>query len=1274
MSAELKKRLYIIGMTVVLIVALGSCSGRKNTAPSRFYHSLNSRYNIYFNGKTSFDEALKSMSDRYKENYTEQIHMFPISGIYKEEKSTTGGPFDRAIEKGNKAIKLHSIKEKPRRKPGWQSDPKQVRLQAQEEFNPFMKYCWLLIGEGQFYNGDFLTSAVTFSYIARHFATDKDLVAEARIWQARCYTEMDWFYETNNALKKLNESGVPPKLQKKYNRMYADYLIRSEQLEQAIPYLQSSIKSERNKRQRSRMRYLLGQLYMATGQNELAYRAFGKVASSNPPYEIEFASRIRQTEVFPGGNDAKVLKMLKRMSRSDKNKDFLDQVFYAMGNVYMTQQDTTKAIECYSEGIEKSTQNGMDKAICQIRLGDIYFTRKDYLNAQPCYSGALAGIQKEYKDYERISRLSETLDDLVVHYEEVHLQDSLQVLARMPESERLAAIDKIIEQVIEEEKKAEEEARKEEYLAQQSAMGSNLPSSRNINMPAIAAGSGDNSFYFYNQQVVAQGKTQFQNKWGKRTSEDNWRRRNKKMTLLQTNEDEPANAENTLADMQEGTDLQSDSLQSVQDSLASDPKSREYYLQQIPLTEEDIEASNLIIENGLFNMGMIYKDKLEDMNLSVETFEDLERRFPENSYKLDYYYQIYLMALRYKDTALAEKYKNKMLAEFPESDYTIAISDPDYEYNIRMMDSVQDSIYAMTYESYLAEDTSAVRRNYQEFSAKYPLAELMPKFMFLDALTYVQAGDAEGFKEALTALTEKYPEADVTELANEMLKGLLRGRKLMQGSFSSMTWDLRFGIGEDGTLSAADSARTFLTEQETPHRMLLIYTTGNIDRNQLLYAIAAYNFANFRVKGFDLSFEETGSLTIFTITGFDNFHEIINYYCMIYGTDGYASALDGVVTFFPISDNNYETLMHGKTLEEYMQFFVENYGETAPDLVSRWRIRIDTDRKNAEEKQEETDKESAESRPEQVEVISEPAAKTTETAEDEQEDVKSEMPETKQTTEPTEATELQKETENPEQPTESTESVISPEKAITSPPVTELKDTLQKSETGTTPDVKSVKGRSVRKRAKKQAEKASAQKTEWTPEEQKLIDELTLEDAQAEKDKRPEAKGDNIFKKLFKRIKETDQFQQLEESIQIAKELAAEEELPADSVATEKPLERVDGELTFEQIQELRKREAEEAAVKEAEETLSKEDAKKATEELKKQQAKEKEELRKQKEKTAKERLREKEKERKQKEKERRTALKQREKERKAAQNEKEKARKAAQEQKEAERKAKGKR
>ena len=930
-------------MFLVVGFVFFACSTQKNTSANRRFHAFTARYNTYFNGKTSFDEQLASLHNGYRENYTEQILMFPISAQPKDKRET-GGVFDRAIEKGNKAIKQHSIQKKPPRTSGWQNNPKLVALQEKNEYNPFLKHCWMLVAQGQFYNADFLQASATFSYITRHYADDKEMVAEARIWQARCYAEMDWLHEAGTILDNLAQNGFPDANRKQYDRIYADYLIKSGEFAQSVPYLERAIKTEKNRLQRTRMRYLLGQIYTDLGQKEEAYRVFGKVAASSPPYELEFAARIRQTEVIPDGNDQQALKMLTRMAKSPKNSNYLDQVYYAVGNIYMNRQDTVKAIENFALGIEKSTQHGLDKAICQIRLGDIYFTQKDFVNAQPCFSGALAGIQKEYKDYERVSRLSAVLDELVVYVEAVHLQDSLQILAKMPELELHALIDKMIEDLKKKEEEDAKAAERDRYLAEQGSYGSGITQRPGMGGAPVMLPTGgtESSFYFYNSMTVAQGKTQFQTTWGRRTLEDNWRRRNKVMSMIDPLGGETAALSDTLQLDEFGMPVYPmDSLQLLMDSLASDPKSREYYLQQIPFSEDDLDASNVIIADGLFNMGMIYKDKLEDMNLSIEAFEELERRFPDNKYRMDSYYHSFLMALRYKEIALGERYKSKLISAFPESDYALAIADPNYEYNIRMMNSVQDSTYEATYNLYLAGDTSAVRRNYEHFSNTYPLSVLIPKFMFLNALTYVQAGDAEGFKEALSLLVEKYPSADVTELANEMLKGLLRGRELVAGDFKGMAWNMRFGLRGDGTLSEADSALVFTHEEPvSPHQMMLVYQTGSVDRNQLLYAVAAFNFANFDIKTFDMNFDEISSVTIMTITGFNHIDEVLDYVQMIYGSNGYATHFDASVSFIPISDKNAYTLLHGKTLEEYMTFFIEHYGEKAAALIARWRIQM----------------------------------------------------------------------------------------------------------------------------------------------------------------------------------------------------------------------------------------------------------------------------------------------------------------------------------------------
>ena len=166
-----------------------------------------------------------------------------------------------------------------------------------------------------------------------------------------------------------------------------------------------------------------------------------------------------------------------------------------------------------------------------------------------------------------------------------------------------------------------------------------------------------------------------------------------------------------------------------------------------------------------------------------------------------------------------------------------------------------------------------------------------------------------------------------------MLKGVLRGRALVQGGVKGMSWNLRFGLGEDGMLSAEDSARVFNPERNTPYQMLLVYPTGSVDQNQLLFAVAAYNFANFMVKEFDLALEQAGPISMLAIKGFISFDEIIQYYKMIYGKDGYATALNKAVAVLPISDDNYETLMRGKTLDEYITFFDESFGEELPYSV-----------------------------------------------------------------------------------------------------------------------------------------------------------------------------------------------------------------------------------------------------------------------------------------------------------------------------------------------------
>lgn len=242
--------------------------------------------------------------------------------------------------------------------------------------------------------------------------------------------------------------------------MYADYLIRTGKYAEAIPYLKEALKMADGHAQTVRMTFLLAQLQAKTGDKAGAYRSYQSVIKKNPTFRTEMNARINQTEVFTGGDVSKIEKRLRRLARNYKNRDYLDQIYYALGNLYLSRRDTAKAIENYVTAAEKSTRRGVELAISQLTLGGIYFERREYTKAQPCYAEALPLVDESYPDYANLMRRSTVLDELSVYAGNVELQDSLQRVAAMPEEERNRHIQKIIDDLIAAEEAAAEEARR----------------------------------------------------------------------------------------------------------------------------------------------------------------------------------------------------------------------------------------------------------------------------------------------------------------------------------------------------------------------------------------------------------------------------------------------------------------------------------------------------------------------------------------------------------------------------------------------------------------------------------------------------------------------------------------------------------------------------------------------------------------------------------------------------------------------------------------------
>ena len=924
---------YALGfvfLTIALI--LTGCSTQKNTAQSRWWHAFNAKYNTYYNGTLAYIDGSLEKETGNKDNYTEQIPLYTVSN--KNSREIGKANFDRAIEKCEKAIHQHSIKRRPEWTKNRRKTAKDIEWLSRREYNPFLWKAWMLMGRSQFYQGDFESAAATFSYMSRLYATQPAIYGKARAWLAKCYIEQNWNYDAEDVIRNMLRDSIHWRAQKEWDYTFADYYIHTGNAEQAIPYLRKVISHEMRRKQKAREWYLMGQLQASIGNKKEAYKAFRHVIRQNPPYELAFNARIAMTEVMAKDNAGKMISRLKRMAASDNNKEYQDQIYYAIGNIHLSRKDTLQAITAYEKGNQKSTRNGIEKGVLLLHLGDLYWTKEKFSDARRCYGEAIGLLDKDRKDYQQLANRSKVLDELVPYTDAVQLQDSLQQLARMSEKERNAAIDRVIDALKKKEKeernrKAEEEA--ESTLRQDGGnfannnnfASSNSPQKNNENSANTPA---NGQWYFYSPLTVSQGKAQFQKLWGKRDNVDNWQRINKTVVANAAGAEEMTDEQrDSLAQAAEQEEL----LKQTSDSAVNDPHRREYYLAQIPFTPEQLAESNKLLEDGLYHAGVIFKDKLDNLPLSRKSLLRLVNNHPDYAHLDDAYYHLYLLYSRERKPEMAQTYLQKLKAEYPESQWTTLLSDPYYAENAKRGVQIEDSLYTLTYQAFRDGEYDKVERNAQISRNRFPDGANRDKFLFIGGLSKLNDGDIKSCLADLKEVVSKYPDSRLSEMAGMIINGVDAGRRLYGGKFDLNDVWTRRSI----ELNDRDSTRQkgYSPERNASFVFLLAYDPDKTNENQLLFEMAKYNFTSYMARYFDINIEDLEGLHRMQISGFNSYDEARQYANAVYQQPAIKRLL-GNVRAYVISEPNLKLLGTSHTYEEYEKFYSKHF---APLPVSK---------------------------------------------------------------------------------------------------------------------------------------------------------------------------------------------------------------------------------------------------------------------------------------------------------------------------------------------------
>ena len=916
------KKSYILIAVVALVALLASCSTEKNTSRSRWWHSFNARYNTYYNGSVAYIDASLEKENGNKDNFTEMIPMYTVGN--KKSRELGKANYDKAIEKCEKAIKLHSITKRPEWTKSRRKTERDIEWLSRKEYNPFLWKAWMLMGRSQFYQGAFDEAASTFSYMCRLYATQPAIYGRARAWLAKSYIEQDWLYDAEDVIRNMQRDSIHWRAQKEWDFTYADYYIHTGDYDKAIPYLKKSIDHEMRKKQKARLCFLLGQIYAATGKNAEAYKAFKSVVRKNLPYELEFNARIAMTEVMGASQAKKMVGKLKRMAASDKNKDYLDQVYYAIGNIYLAQKDTMKAISNYEKGNKKATRSGIEKGVLLLKLGDLYWQQEKFSDAQRCYGEAIGLLDKDRKDYEQLSARSKVLDELVPYTDAIHLQDSLQALAKMSEKDRNAAIDRVIAELKrqeKEQKRLEDEKNAQQTMQRNGATGNRNNTNRNNTAQTQQNNRQNAVWYFYNAMAVQQGKQAFEKLWGKRENTDNWQRVNKTV-VGNLNGDADIELTEEQKDSIAKAELAQDSLEQLKDSAQNDPHKREYYLAQIPFTEDQVATSNLTIMDGLYNSGVIFKDKLDNLDLSKKQFTRLETQYPDFEQKADMYYHLFLLYSRLGQHDVAAGYVEKLKAEYPENQWTILLTDPYFKENAQFGVHIEDSLYAATYEAFKADRLSEAKANAQISATRFPLGENRDKFLFIGGLAKLNDGDSKGCVDDMKAVVEKFPQSKLAEMAGMIVNGVNAGKPLHGARFDlGDVWTRRTAVLAD---SDSINAKTFDAERNTEFVFMLAYVPDSVDENKLLYQMAKVNFTHYVVRNFDLAIEDANGLRRMVVRGFRNYDEALQYARGLSEQAGLQQLLSGCKAIV-ISDKNLPLLGTNFSYADYQDFYDKNF-------------------------------------------------------------------------------------------------------------------------------------------------------------------------------------------------------------------------------------------------------------------------------------------------------------------------------------------------------------
>ncbi len=865
---------------ISLLLFSSACSTKKNTFTRRAYHSLTCHYNVYWNGMMSVAEGAADISKTAKDDYGQVLRVYNYGT--KQDATALNPKMDRAIKKASIGIQRHSMYFGGRERIKW----------VQESY--------LMMGQAHFYKQDFTSARRVFDYVAKEYEKSP-IHYEALLWLAKTYVQSERYEKaeaTLNLLQSKAESiGFPRDVDKSMPLVYADLFLARENYTAAYSYLQRGLELNSNREVVTRIEFIMGQINQRDQDFATASQYYKKVIKRSPPYQMEFQAKMNLAQCYDeGSGESKYInKVLLKMAKETKNRDYLDQVYYALAKVAEKDGNDTLAVHYLVKSVSSSTTNKIQKSTSSLDLADKFFAKSNYMMAQAYYDTAVSSLPKDFPNYNAIKTKTDVLSEIVVHIQVIDRQDSLQHLATLDTTSLYAIIDELIADYVEEEERLA--AEKEDMEEGGIQFVDPNQTSRNPNL-------NSGKWYFYNVAALGFGRSEFKKQWGSRKLEDNWRLSDKK-SMMQS-------FENDLTDESEITTADSAIL-----TKSSSPRTRSYYLSDIPRSAEEKAISDSMMIEAYHSLGFLYFEELRDSVSAQKTYLSFQEKYPENDYRLESWYALYKIYLAQGDFEESDFYKGLILGTYPESIYANVIRDPEYFMKLSQAKNEAAALYEKAYAAFGKEQYFRTITYAEKGVELYPNdTSLVPKFLYLRAMSQGVVDVPDSLYASLYYIAGKYPTSSVGPLVRSVMKTLEQ--------------DYGMGYGTKAPV-AADSTFVALVPYkylpESTHLIMIVVLSEDVNINALKIRISDFDKKYFQLKKLKVkSLMLDNDRSLVTVGNFDQEGEAGNY-LMALRNDAYV--MSGVSSndfqVYSISMGNYPLFYKDKNLENYKLFWEKHY-------------------------------------------------------------------------------------------------------------------------------------------------------------------------------------------------------------------------------------------------------------------------------------------------------------------------------------------------------------